>query len=268
MRLFFDFDPVPVDPAPRLRLLAAPLAAGGGPRRQGGSRLCCWWCLGCSAPALCCPERRAAAALGKTAVPPAHFFRRSRCAPGAAPAPERHHPSWSRSPAVGSSSQSVYAGRGTAARGPRGSLDAGKYRVRTQLRRLQLRCAPAAASSTATSSPTAFIRSTALSLMCRSPPIRKPARRRSRSWIRMIPRHRAALSLEFHSVAGATVLAVYGYTDMFHSGGVIDSLIKRVPQARSMAGPGLAGSGAGDEATGRADVRLAAAHAGVGFGWL
>ncbi len=35
---------------------------------------------------------------------------------------------------------------------------------------------------------------------------------------------------EFHSVAGATVLAVYGYTDMFHSGGVIDSLIKRVPQ--------------------------------------
>ena len=35
---------------------------------------------------------------------------------------------------------------------------------------------------------------------------------------------------EFHSVAGATVLAVYGYTDMHHSGGVIDTLIRRVPQ--------------------------------------
>lgn len=35
---------------------------------------------------------------------------------------------------------------------------------------------------------------------------------------------------EFHSVAGATVLVVYGYTDMHHSGGLIGTLIKRVPQ--------------------------------------
>lgn len=35
---------------------------------------------------------------------------------------------------------------------------------------------------------------------------------------------------EFHAVAGATVLVVYGYTDMHHSGGLIGTLIKRVPQ--------------------------------------
>ena len=35
---------------------------------------------------------------------------------------------------------------------------------------------------------------------------------------------------EFHSVGGATVLAVYGYTDVWHSGGMVAKVIERVPQ--------------------------------------
>jgi len=35
---------------------------------------------------------------------------------------------------------------------------------------------------------------------------------------------------EFHEVGGATVLAVYGYTDVWHSGGVVDKVLQRVPE--------------------------------------
>lgn len=35
---------------------------------------------------------------------------------------------------------------------------------------------------------------------------------------------------EFHAVGAATVLAVYGYTDLWHSGGVVAKLLERVPQ--------------------------------------
>lgn len=35
---------------------------------------------------------------------------------------------------------------------------------------------------------------------------------------------------EFHDVGGATVVAVYGYTDLWHSGGMVGKLLERVPQ--------------------------------------
>jgi hypothetical protein len=35
---------------------------------------------------------------------------------------------------------------------------------------------------------------------------------------------------EFHNVGGATVVAMYGYTDVWHSGGLIAKLLERVPQ--------------------------------------